>query len=83
MLPSQTSVSGSFGVAGGRTLGLLLRSSGLSVAVTPMCQGGGGATGGSRAAAANVLLVDAVPQQQCKILQQNDEVIIRQGSQQT
>lgn len=53
---------------------------GCAVAVTTVCQGGAGATGDSRAAAANVRLVDAVLQQQCGILQQNDEGIIRQDS---
>lgn len=45
-----------------------------------MCQGGAGATGGSRAAAANVLLVDAVPQQQFVILLQNDERFLSRQS---
>lgn len=55
---------------------------GCSVAVTPMCQGGAGVTGGARAAAATGLLVDAVQQQQqqCGVLQQNDEGIICQDS---
>lgn len=47
-----------------------------------MCQGGAGVTGGARAAAATGLLVDAVQQQQqCGVLQQNDEGIICQDSQ--
>lgn len=54
---------------------------GSSAAVTPMCQGGAGVTGGARAAAATGLLVDAVQQQQqCRVLQQNDEGIICQDS---
>lgn len=53
---------------------------GCSVAVTPMCQGGAGVTGGARAAATTGLLVGAMQQQQCGVLQQNDEGIMCRDS---